>query len=373
MAATEPTSSFAVPAALDWLGALAHGCRRLGIRLGDLESRVLEHELQAVTITSPIYICGLARSGSTLLHEIVTSHPAVATLRVRDYPFVATPVWWRKATASLPKAAPKERAHQDGILIAADSPDSLEEMVWMAFFPKCHDPATNAVLGSRDDHPTFTTFYRNHLRKVLLAENATRYAAKANYHVARLAFLLRQFPDARFLIAVRDPVSHIASLVRQHQLFSAGQRGNGRALRYMQRSGHFEFGLDRRPINLGNGCRVRLVLDAWERGDEIRGWARYWAMTHDFLADLLESNEAVKRAAMIVRFESMCDTPAETIRTVMEHCRLPEAEPAVARFAPTIRRPNYYSVPFSSADLAVIWQEAGEAAKRWTFVPKTPP
>jgi hypothetical protein len=252
-------------------------------------------------------------------------------------------------------------------MIAPDSPDALEEMLWMAFFPKCHDPTRSALLGGTDHHPPFAAFYRNHLRKVLLAEGATRYAAKANYHVARLPYLLGQFPDARFLIAVREPAGHIASLVRQHQHFSEGQRGNRRALAYMQRSGHFEFGLDRRPINLGDDRRVRLVIEAWKSGDEIRGWARYWAMVYDYLAALLSSDPEVKQAAMIVRFESMCDAPAETLRAVTDHCRLAEAEPVIGRFSTVVRRPTYYQSPLSPSDLAVIRDETARSAEWWGY------
>src|SRR3954452_11704409 len=145
-------------------------------------------------------------------------------------------------------------------------------MIWLAFFPDCHDPAVSNELGAGVSRPDFEAFYRSHLRKLLLAEGATRYAAKANYHVARLRYLLRLFPDARFVIPVREPVSHITSLMRMQQRFAAGQRGHRGSLAYMQRTGHFEFGLDRRPMNLGDASRVRAIRRAWAGGEEVRGW-----------------------------------------------------------------------------------------------------
>src|SRR5205807_7230543 len=185
-----------------------------------------------------------------------------------------------------PPAPPRERAHQDGVLVSADSPDALEEMLWMAFFPRCHDPSVCNLLGAGDRHPAFESFYRDHIRKLLLAEGATRYAAKNNYHVARLAHLVRLFPDARLLIPVRAPAAHIASLARQQAWFSAGQRKQRRALAFMQRSGHFEFGLDRRPMNLGDGERVQQIMQAWQASEEVRGLALYWDMVYGYLARL---------------------------------------------------------------------------------------
>jgi Sulfotransferase family len=188
-------------------------------------------------------------------------------------------------------------------MITTESPDALEEMLWMAFFPRCHDPTVCNVLDADASHPAFESFYQMHLRKLLLVERATRYAAKANYHVARLAYLIRLFPDAKLVIPVRAPAEHIASLLRQHRWFSRGQWNNRRALAYMRRSGHFEFGLDRRPMHLGDDQRVRDIAAAWARGDEIRGLAWYWNMVCGYLADLLAADARVRAAALVVPFE----------------------------------------------------------------------
>jgi hypothetical protein len=356
-----------VPRLLDLLGGWADHHRRLLLALGRLESSLLGRQQAIVPVTMPMYVCGLARSGSTLLHEIVASHPGVGTHRVKDYPLLYTPYWWRRATARLRPKAPRERPHRDRVMITSDSPDALEEMLWMAFFPRCHDPAVSNELGARASHPPFEAFYRAHVRKLLVAEGATRYVAKANYHIARLPYLVRLFPDAKFIVPIRAPASHIGSLVRQHRWFSAGQRRHPRALNYMQRSGHFEFGLGRRPMNLGDRERVGAVLRAWAQGEEVRGWARYWAMVHDYLAQVLACDAAVRAASIVVRFEALCDAPAETIRAVLNHCALPEAEKVLARCVPSVRRPDYYESAFSPTDIAVIREETVQAAHRWGY------
>jgi hypothetical protein len=313
----------------------------------------------------PIYVSGLARSGSTLLHEVIAAHPSVATLRIKDYPMVFTPYWWRRATAKLPPGPPRERAHQDGIRITGDSPDALEEMLWMAFFPRCHDPTVSNLLSAQHRCPAFETFYRDSIRKLLLAEGATRYAAKANYHLARLPYLFRLFPDARFVVPIRSPVTHIASLLRQHRLFSQEQRKHPRALAFMQRSGHFEFGRDRRPMHLGDDQRCRQVQRAWAAGEEVRGLAMYWNMVYEYVARLLASDPLVRAASLVIRFERLCDSPEEALQEVFRHCMLPDAASLVERFAPTIRRPTYYHPDLSERDLDVIGQETAAAAALW--------
>jgi len=344
-----------------------HHHRSFWLWLGRFETTLLARELSRVPLQMPLYICGLARSGSTLLHEIVASHPSVATHRIKDYPMIFTPYWWRRATAKLRPSEPRERPHHDRVMITTESPDALEEMLWMAFFPRCHDPTFSNLMDAGDRHPAFESFYQAHLRKLLLAEAATRYAAKANYHIARLSYLLRLFPDAKFIIPVRAPAGHIASLMRQHQWFSKGQRKHRRALAFMQRSGHFEFGLDRRPMNLGDGKRIQQIVQAWAAGDEVRGLALYWDMTYGYLAHLLATDAQVRAAALVVRFETMCDLPAETLRTVFDHCQLPGAESIIEQYTPAIRRPTYYSSNFTRHDLEVIRKETSATASLWGY------
>ena len=79
--------------------------------------------------------------------------------------------------------------------------------------------------------------------------------------LTRFAYLLRMFPDARFVVPVRDPRWHIASLMKQHRLFLDGQRDNPAAQRHLRRVGHFEFGTERRPIGIGDGTTTATVLE----------------------------------------------------------------------------------------------------------------
>jgi hypothetical protein len=367
MPATGRESPFFVPPILDALGGLVQRHPAFWTWLGRLESRMLADKTRQLSVCKPIYVCGLARSGSTVLHEVISSHPSVATHRIKDYPLLFTPFWWRRATANQRPQTPQERLHRDGVMITSDSPDALEEMLWMAFFPRCHDPSTCNLLGAAEHHPGFESFYDLHIRKLLLVEGKTRYAAKANYHIARLPYLARLWPDARFIIPVRAPATHIASLMRQHRWFSQGQRKHPRALAYMRRSGHFEFGLDRRPMHLGDAEKVRRVVEAWHAGDEVRGLAIHWDIVYGHLARLLAENTALREAALVVPFESLCAAPAEVLHGVLRHCALPDAESVVARHAPGIRSPSYYDSGLSSADLAVIREETAATASRWGY------
>lgn len=360
-------SAFHVPAWLHFLGGIVASSPNACLRLAGLESQSLASAIEQVSAAAPIYICGLARAGTTLLHEVISSHPAAATHRMKDYPMIFTPYWWRRATAQSDPAPPRERAHGDGVMVNSESPDALEEMLWMAFFRGCHEPAASNAWGADGRHPAFESFYSAHLRKLLLAEGATRYAAKNNHHVARLAYLVRLFPGARFLLAVRSPRRQIASLVRQHHWFCDAQRRYPRALAFMQRTGHFEFGLDRRPMQLGDASRRAQIAEDWAAGREVLGWARYWDLVYSHLSELLEHDAEVRAASMIVRFETLCESPAETLQAALAHCSLPGGELIAARFAGRIREPAYYQSDFTAEDLRTIDETTAETAQKWGF------
>ena len=80
-----------------------------------------------------------------------------------------TPWLWNRLLDYTPQKAapPVERTHKDGIKVTPDSPEALEEVLWMAFFPGLHDPRQNAALDERTSNPAFERFYRDHIRKLL--------------------------------------------------------------------------------------------------------------------------------------------------------------------------------------------------------------
>ncbi|MEO0975189.1 MAG: sulfotransferase, partial [Pseudomonadota bacterium] len=231
-----------------------------------------------------------------------------------------------------------ERLHGDGIAITTESPEAMEEPLWMAFFPTLHDGTASQVLDANSHHAAFERFYADHLRKVMLLRGGTRYLAKANYHITRLEYLLRMFPDARFVVPVRAPDAHVASLMRQHARFCTLHRSDPRTLRYMQRLGHFEFGLDRRPIHTGPRSQVAQTLADWAAGRELDGLARQWADVYGHLAQLLTSSRVLREATVLVRHEDLLANPEATLARVISHCRLSVRHPELIRLAQGIRQ-----------------------------------
>jgi hypothetical protein len=371
MAETAP-DGFAVAGWVDRLGGFISRHQSLWTRLGNLETTLIGDSIDETPIDRPIYVSGLARSGTTILLEMLARHADTVTHRYRDYPPVFTPYLWNRLLDFTPQRAaePVERTHKDGIKITPDSPEALEEVVWMAFFPGLHDPQQNAALDGRSSsNPAFESFYRDHIRKLLKVRGGSRYLAKGNYNVTRLDYLLTLFPDARFVVPVREPRWHIASLMKQHALFCEGGRRRPESVRHLQRVGHFEFGLDRRPVNAGDSAAVEQVLACWRDGAEVEGWARYWSHIYGYVADRLEASPELRAATLVVRYEELCREPRATLRAVLDHCRLAAADDALAQLAGQLHAPAYYQPRFTPDELAIIDRHTGAAAARLGYAP----
>lgn len=369
LSGTAADPGFQVPTWMHLLSGWIHRNPRLWIRLGNLETRTVAEIIDDVRVDRPIFVAGLARSGTTVLLEQLAAHAQVASHRYIDYPPVLTPYWWNRWLDMVPRASEtaRERAHQDGISITSQSPEAFEEVLWMAFFPNAHNPQHSAVMGRQHSHPRFERFYDEHLRKLLAVRKGQRYVAKGNYNLARLGYLHRLYPDARFVLAIRDPVWHIASLIKQHRLFVAGEQAEPRALEHMRRVGHYEFGLDRRAINTGDTDLTRRITELWQSGREVEGWAHYWAAVYAHVADVLQADTALRQASLVVRYETLCSDPRTMLKQVFEHSDLPLATSTLEDAAAGLHAPSYYRPTFSDEELATIQTITGPVAARFGY------
>lgn len=339
----------------DALGWLVERYPRTWIRLGDWETRLSSERLAGVVVDRPIYIAGLARSGSTILLELLSRHRDTATHRYRDFPLVPTPLAWNWFVdrAGAGERAAQERAHRDRILVTSESPEAFEEVVWMAFFRELHDPSKCAVMNDGLREPRFEAFYRDHIRKILVLRDAPRYLSKGNYNVTRLKYLSRICPGARFVVPIREPVWHVASLMKQHALFLRAGLADRRVRRHLRRSGHFEFGADRLPVQVGGRQAVKEVQELWRSGAEAEAWAAQWSNVYGHVASSLRDDPELAASVRVVRFEDLCSDPAGTITTVLDHCELAINDlPETARTM--VSRPTYYEPEFTESERRAI-------------------
>jgi hypothetical protein len=355
-----------VPSGLHWKSRFFAATSRFWRALGNLESRVVADETKAIEIDAPIYVTSLARSGTTVVTEMLAEHKAVTSHRYSDFPAVWTPYWrnWLESRTHNPPATPVERAHGDRIQITNDSPEAVEELIWSSFFPHLHDQDTNNVLGTDQRSPAFDRYYTEHIRKLLAVRGATRYLAKGNYNLSRLTYLHSLFPDARFLIPVRHPVNHIASLAKQHKLFSEAHALDQRVGHQLELAGHWEFGPFRRFVNLGDQQVARAINSAWSAGREVLGWAHYWNSSYKFIRNIYNNIDGMNKVIYMFKYEDLCTQSGTIIDRMLGHTSLDAGTFAATRadYESRLSLPDYYQPDFSAQEMETIRAVCGKTA-----------
>lgn len=206
--------------------------------------------------TAPVFICGLARSGSTLLLNRLNATGDFSTSTYRHMPFVLAPNMWSSTSKSQRLTADDvERAHGDGMTHSFDSEEAFEEVFWRA----TNDPAKLPLLPwnapiTVDDMAQFRLF----ITSVVKAGLAPRYLSKNNNNVTRIPVLLKTAKTAQVVVPFRDPVGFVGSTLVQHKRFLETAKTDAFAAKYMAWLGHYEFG----PLFKPAGAPGVVVPDA---------------------------------------------------------------------------------------------------------------
>ncbi len=335
-------------------------------QLGKWESAWLAPRLAPLRITKPVFIAGLARSGTTILLELLASLGPLATHRYRDFPFVLVPYLWNRYLDLFPRTdQPVERAHKDRISITRESPEGFEEPVWRAFFPTLRRSATIPPLSDPPRDTGFERFFGDHLKKIILLRNGCRYLSKNNYNLTRVAYLGRLFSDAVFLLPVRHPVMQVVSLVRQHRLFLAYAQDDPRVAWWLAAAGHNEFGPQRCPIAFSEQSAQR-TLEAWQDGHDALGYAIQWADAYRLAAALRDAPHHLSQRVVVLRYEDLCQRPRETFHTLLARMEIPPEQSrsiSLERIAP----PTWPRTSLTRQLCQAIWHETAPVARQFGY------
>jgi hypothetical protein len=188
-----------------------------------LEDLLVRHpEILDQPVARPIVICGLPRTGTTHLHNLLSADPALRSLPYweseepvkafgedPDGRIARTTVSLEVVNSTMPlfkrmHEMTPDHVHEEIGLLAMDfSSMHFETMAPM--------PTWQAWYRSTDQRPHYA-----YLRKVLQAlqwlRGGDRWVLKSPQHLEQFPALLDTFPDATFVVTHRDPVAVTLSL-----------------------------------------------------------------------------------------------------------------------------------------------------------------
>lgn len=372
-ASKSPTPQrFSVPGPFYWSVRGVHATAPLFVGLGNLESLMLARRLEAQAVDRPVYICGLPRAGTTITLQMLSEHPDVVTHKYADFLMPYLPYVWNKVFPRIPVDAmrqPVARIHRDRIQVTRDSAEMGEEILWEYFFPQIHGEANYGVLDGTTSNPAFERFYSEHLRKLALVRERSRYVSKAIMCFTRMQYLRKLFPDARFLLYVRNPIDHVASLIKQDRIWAELLRDDPRQIEIIELTGHHEFGPNQIMANLGDPDELRQARRLFDEGNWAISRARYWAYAYGFVAKQLQDDPELARRVCIVRYEDLCADSLATIDRILAHTELPSEKFAETRAAyeKKLSFPDYYKPAFDAAQLAEITAATRHVATKFDY------
>ncbi len=334
-------------------------------KLGNWETVCFKFRLKKIAVNESIYITGLARSGSTILLELLASVKGLASHRYRDAPFLMTPIFWNKFISVFSsKQELRERPHQDRIHINRESPEAFEELIWQYYFPKLHDEAHLHILNEENKNPGFDQFYNDHIKKILHIRKGSRYLSKGNYNIARIGYIHQLYPDAYFVVPIRHPLTQVYSLVCQHDKFLEYARQNPQVSEYLEAAGHYEFGPQRKPVCMTLDGAKRAV-EAWKSGDDDLGYAIQWADIYRHVHQAYLNNPELAKKIFILRYEDLCANPAATMSELLKFLNLKD-EGDIERAAQTISAPSY-THKLSDDRAGMCWDEVKSVAELYDY------
>lgn len=351
---TSSGNEFDFPAPMFFLAKMVNDIPGLASTLHRLESSWMHNKTKKQEIVSPVYVTGLARSGTTVVLEMLNQHRDLASHRYLHMVIPYAPHWFQKLADNIPiMIEPSERLHKDGLFVNKNSPEAVEEIFWQKYFDNALDESLSNLLDASTSNPSFEMFYKANIKKLLRSRDAERYLAKNNYNVTRMEYLLKIFPDSKFVIMVRNPFDHIASLAKQDAIFKEMEANDPRLLEWTKLIGHREFGSDKVCVNVENNGKVQTIREKWNHKDSyVEGWAIYWASIYDHVHRQVQENPSVRNAALLVRYEDLCDSPNDVIDKIVDHIGVDEKSFTKVKhhYCNTLRRPTYYKTSYTKEE-----------------------
>ena len=277
-------------------------------RLRLVEDRKRNPGISETPIRAPLFILGLPRTGSTLLHHLLAQDPASRVAQAWEV-MCPSPPPERARYETDPRIAQAEKQlrwldrlvpdfktiHPLGAQLALEclaiTAGSFQSWRFNTMY---RVPTYQEWLSHQDSRPAYQ-FHRRFLEHLAWRAPADRWVLKAPSHLHALETLFETYPDALVVQTHRDPATVLASVA---SLTAVLRRG-------------FSDRVDKAEIG-------REVLQHWIKGIESAIRVR-------------RSNRIAPERFLDVHYQELIADPVATVRRVYAHFGLPFTEEAARR------------------------------------------
>ena len=263
----------------------------------DLENKIYNKKIIDYRNNQHIFISGLARSGSTLLLNLLYNSIEYCSLTYNDMPFILAPNLWSKIFKNSQKNTNlAKRAHNDLIKININSPESFEEVFWKMMLENKYIAKKNLIKIKITKQQIEK--FNNFINLICLEYQKKNYLSKNNNSILRIEDILAHFNNSFFIIPFRHPVHQANSLLNQHIRFKKIQLKNKFIKNYMNWLGHYEFGLNHLSFKLEN-------LNQTYNKDSTNYWLLNWIHYYSYVLKFYNNSKNNNRI-IFINYEKVC-------------------------------------------------------------------
>jgi hypothetical protein len=198
------------------------------LRLVDLWKE--EPDIGEETVRGPIIVTGLGRSGTTLMHELLScdpdNRPALLWELVHTVPGAAAPgrvtagppgIDWVAATHAeitlMDEMVPAFTAmHENGGHLPTECIFAFAHQFSSDMFTGIYNVPSYTIWKSGVDQGPIYDWHKRMLQTLQWAKPTVRWVVKAPSHLGHLPLVFAKYPDARVVMNHRDPLRVVGSL-----------------------------------------------------------------------------------------------------------------------------------------------------------------
>jgi len=279
------------------------------------ESILLSPWFTRIQIDRPIFIIGPYRSGTTILAEIIASHPSVGFFSYLTNVFNHSPVlsylttrlFFKIGLLDLELISP---IHNPAVPTNLLSPFECESL-WMPTRKSLwDDTCTDMRLDAGFSDPKFERNLRRLIQGHLIVLKATRFLNKNPINSLRIAYLHKLFPGARFIHITRDPLETIISHYRTAGRVEAAFNADPKIQRIFRENLHIDM-LSQR-IRVNGSDRTQCL----NREHPLLGIANQWVEMLQAIRESIAPDPSI--ALLDIRYEELVDQPEVTLDQIWE-------------------------------------------------------
>jgi sulfotransferase family protein len=178
--------------------------------------------------TRPVFICGAHRSGTTLVHDLLDGHPALTVLpsegsfytnHRRHLARTHQSAWRQFMACEWCRRLANPINRPPYWLIGRTTPATSPPVAFVRAVATWWGPLAQARSTSVSSWPlvAIALAYASHRREGAIDDGVRRWVEKTPTNERFLADVWREFPDARVVHVVRDPVAVMASRKRMEE------------------------------------------------------------------------------------------------------------------------------------------------------------